>query len=82
MTTTPAPVDIAFSLLREGRFGDADNVMAREVQVATDEYGHGSPQWASAQCDLGNVLLNADQLARAVECFRQAAFRHRITDRR
>ncbi|MBO3742642.1 tetratricopeptide repeat protein [Actinoplanes flavus] len=73
MTTTPAPADIAFSLLREGRFGDAENLMAREVQAAADKHGHGSPQWASAQCDLGNVLLNADQLPRAIECFRQAA---------
>jgi tetratricopeptide (TPR) repeat protein len=73
VTTTPAPADLAFSLLREGRFGDAENVMAREVQAVADKHGPDSPEWASAQCDLGNVLLNADQLDRAIECFRQAA---------
>ncbi|SCF24812.1 Tetratricopeptide repeat-containing protein [Micromonospora chaiyaphumensis] len=52
--------------------GDAENLMTRELQAAADRHGHGSPEWASAQCDLGNVLLNADQLDRAVECFRRA----------
>ncbi|WP_405104065.1 tetratricopeptide repeat protein [Micromonospora sp. NBC_01412] len=46
--------------------------MTRELQAATDEHGHGSPEWASAQCDLGDVLLNADLLDRAVECYRRA----------
>ncbi|BCJ47165.1 hypothetical protein GCM10010168_72460 [Actinoplanes ianthinogenes] len=73
MTAAPTPVDVAFALLREGRLVDAENVMTREVQAATVRHGAGSPAWASAQCDLGNVLLNADQLDRAVECFRQAA---------
>jgi tetratricopeptide (TPR) repeat protein len=73
VTTTPTPVEVAFSLLREGRFGDAENLMAREVQAVAGRYGSDSPEWASAQCDLGNVLLGADQLARAIECFRQAA---------
>ncbi|GIE31195.1 hypothetical protein Ait01nite_042400 [Actinoplanes italicus] len=73
MTTTPPAADLAFSLLREGRFGDAENLMAREVRAVAERHGPGSPEWASAQCDLGNVLLNADQLDRAIECFRQAA---------
>ncbi|MFG3303470.1 tetratricopeptide repeat protein [Micromonospora chersina] len=72
MTTSPTPVEVAFALLREGRIGDAENLMTRELQAAADRHGHGSPQWASAQCDLGNVLLNADQLDRAVECYRRA----------
>ncbi|WP_203752411.1 tetratricopeptide repeat protein [Actinoplanes cyaneus] len=73
MTTTPMPVDVAFALLREGRLVDAENVVVRELRAVTDKHGAGSPEWASAQCDLGNVLLNADQLDRAIECFRQAA---------
>jgi tetratricopeptide (TPR) repeat protein len=73
VTTTPTPVDVAFALLREGRLVDAESVMTRELQAITDKHGAGSPAWASAQCDLGNVLLNADQLPRAIECFRQAA---------
>ncbi|TYB39750.1 tetratricopeptide repeat protein [Micromonospora sp. AP08] len=72
MTTSLTPVEVAFALLREGRMGDAENLMTRELQAAADRHGHGSPQWASAQCDLGNVLLNADQLDRAVECYRRA----------
>ncbi|MDO3703264.1 hypothetical protein Q3W71_16445 [Micromonospora sp. C28SCA-DRY-2] len=73
MTTPFAPVEVAFGLLREGRIGDAEDLMTRELQAATDVYGPGSPEWASAQCDLGSVLLNADQLDRAIECFRRAA---------
>lgn len=73
MTTSAAPVEIAFSLLREGRLADAENLMARELADVTARHGQGSIPWASAQCDLGNVLLNADQVGRAVECFRAAA---------
>lgn len=43
--------------------------MAREVA----RHPAGTAAWASAQCDLGNVLLNSDQAARAADCFRQAA---------
>ncbi|BEL06850.1 hypothetical protein Q0Z83_050410 [Actinoplanes sichuanensis] len=64
---------MAFGLLREGRFGDAETLVTREVEAVAARHGHGSPEWASAQCDLGNVLLQADQLGRAIECFRQAA---------
>ncbi|MEU1841383.1 tetratricopeptide repeat protein [Micromonospora chersina] len=73
MTTSLSPVEVAFALLQEGRIGDAENLMTRELQAAAHRYGQGSPEWASAQCDLGNVLLNADQLDRAVECYRRAA---------
>lgn len=73
MTSSPTPVEVAFALLREGRLVDAENVMTRELQAVTARHGSGSPAWASAQCDLGNVLLNADQLDRAIECYRQAA---------
>ncbi|MGC5021288.1 tetratricopeptide repeat protein [Micromonospora sp. DT47] len=72
MTTPLTPVEVAFALLREGRMGDAENLMTRELQAVTDKHGHGSPEWASAQCDLGNVLLNADQCDRAIECYRRA----------
>ncbi|MER7334614.1 MULTISPECIES: tetratricopeptide repeat protein [unclassified Micromonospora] len=72
MTTPLTPVEVAFALLREGRLGDAENIMTRELQAVADKHGHGSPEWASAQCDLGNVLLDADQLDRAIECYRRA----------
>lgn len=73
MTTGATAVEIAVGLLREGRLADAEDLMARELRDVTARYGQASPQWASAQCDLGNVLLNADQVARAVDCFRSAA---------
>lgn len=73
MTTPPTPVQVAFALLREGRLVDAENLMAHELQAVTAKHGRGSPAWASAQCDLGNVLLNADQIDRAIECYRHAA---------
>jgi tetratricopeptide (TPR) repeat protein len=47
--------------------------MTRELEAVTVKHGRGSPAWASAQCDLGNVLLKADQLDRAIECYRHAA---------
>jgi tetratricopeptide (TPR) repeat protein len=64
---------VAFALLREGRLIDAEDLMTRELQTVTAKHGRGSPAWASVQCDLGNVLLNADQLDRAIECYRHAA---------
>jgi tetratricopeptide (TPR) repeat protein len=76
MTTAATPVEIAFGLLREGRLADAEELMARELRDVTARDGQGSSQWASAQCDLGNVLLNADQVGRAVECYRSAASVH------
>jgi tetratricopeptide (TPR) repeat protein len=44
-----------------------------ELQTATAQFGHGSVEWASALCDLGNALLGTGQLDRAADCFRQAA---------
>ncbi|MCM0674777.1 tetratricopeptide repeat protein [Micromonospora phytophila] len=73
MTTPLTPAEVASALLREGRMGDAENLMTRELQAATDIHGHGSPEWASAQCDLGNVLLDTDQRDRAIEYYRRAA---------
>ncbi|NRQ32247.1 tetratricopeptide repeat protein [Nonomuraea sp. NN258] len=72
MSTSPTSLDMALALLREGRLVDAEQVMMRELQTVEEKYGSGSPEWASVQCDLGNVLLNADQPARAVECYRAA----------
>jgi tetratricopeptide (TPR) repeat protein len=63
---------VAYSLLRQGRPVEAEDLMVRELRTVTDKYGHGSVAWAAAQCDLGSVLLNADQLDRAIECFRSA----------
>ncbi|WP_144126117.1 tetratricopeptide repeat protein [Catellatospora sichuanensis] len=72
MTSPPTPIEAAFSLLQQGRLGEAEELMARELQAVTAKHGHGSPAWASTQCDLGNVLLNADQINRAIECYRNA----------
>ena len=63
---------MACALLREGRLADAEQLMVKELQVAEQRYGRGSPEWASAQCDLGNILLGGGQANRAVECFRSA----------
>jgi tetratricopeptide (TPR) repeat protein len=63
---------MAYALLQEGRLADAEQLMVKELQAAEQRYGHGSPEWASAQCDLGNILLGGDQPKRAVECFRSA----------
>ncbi|BCJ75764.1 hypothetical protein CS0771_53080 [Catellatospora sp. IY07-71] len=72
MTPASTPVEAAFALLQQGRPGDAEDLMTRELDAAAAAHGHGSAAWASAQCDLGNVLLNADQTARAIECYRSA----------
>jgi tetratricopeptide (TPR) repeat protein len=72
MPASPAPFDIACALLREGRLADAEQLMVKELRAAERRHGRGSPEWASAQCDLGNILLGGDQPKRAVECFRSA----------
>lgn len=63
---------MAYALLQEGRLVDAEQLMVKELRAAEQRYGRGSLEWASAQCDLGNVLLSSDQADRAVECFRSA----------
>jgi tetratricopeptide (TPR) repeat protein len=65
-------VDMAFALLREGRAVDAHELMVREVRTVEERHGRGSVEWASARCDLGNILLNSDLLDQAVECYRDA----------
>ncbi|MEU2612214.1 tetratricopeptide repeat protein [Micromonospora sp. NPDC007271] len=72
VTSSPTAIDVAHSLLQEGRLVEAEQLMVRELQTVAAKHGAGSPAWASAQCDLGNVLLNADQLDRAIECYRHA----------
>lgn len=63
---------MAYALLREGRLADAEQLMVNELRAAEQRYGRGSPEWASAQCDLGNILLGGGQANRAVERFRSA----------
>ncbi|MEU7866588.1 tetratricopeptide repeat protein [Dactylosporangium sp. NPDC049140] len=72
MTITPTPFDAAVALVQDGRLVEAEAIMVRELDAVTARHGAGTPAWASAQCDLGNVLLNADQLGRAVDCYRAA----------
>ncbi|GGO16182.1 hypothetical protein GCM10010116_32650 [Microbispora rosea subsp. aerata] len=72
MSRSPSPLDIAYGLLDEGRLVDAEQVLVRELRAAERRHGRGSPEWASAQCDLGNLLFSAGQLGRAVECYRSA----------
>ncbi|WP_188197048.1 tetratricopeptide repeat protein [Nonomuraea sp. SYSU D8015] len=81
MSGSPTSLDIAYSLLEEGRLIDAEQLMLRELQAAEQKYGHGSPEWASAQCDLGNVLFSSRQFDRAVECYRSACSRPPVGDR-
>ncbi|MEU5878600.1 hypothetical protein [Spirillospora sp. NPDC047279] len=68
----PTPLDMAYALLREGRAVEAQEFIVRELHAAEASKGRGSPEWASLQCDLGNVLLNCGQPDRAVECYRHA----------
>ena len=65
-------MDMAVALLREGRPVEAQELMVRELQRVEREHGRGSPAWASAQCDLGHVLLNCEQFDRAADCYREA----------
>ncbi|MCK2217675.1 tetratricopeptide repeat protein [Actinomadura sp. ATCC 31491] len=76
MPGSPTPLDLAFGLLQEGRLIEAEQIMLREVDTAERTHGRGSPQWAAAQCDLGNVLFSSRQPDRAVECFRNACDAH------
>ncbi|MEU7696256.1 tetratricopeptide repeat protein [Microbispora sp. SCL1-1] len=72
MSRSPSPLDIAYGLLEEGRLIDAEQLLVRELGKAERGYGHGSPQWASAQGDLGNLLFSSGQVDRAVDCYRSA----------
>lgn len=63
---------MARALLLEGHSVEAEDVMLREMQAVADKHGQASPEWASAMCDLGTLLLNADQPDRASECYRNA----------
>ncbi|GAA0582356.1 hypothetical protein GCM10010172_79330 [Paractinoplanes ferrugineus] len=65
-------LDEGLALLRDGRVQDAEELMKRAVRRAASDHGEKSPAWASAQSDMGNVLLRADQPAWAAECFRSA----------
>ncbi|WP_433379282.1 tetratricopeptide repeat protein [Actinoplanes sp. CA-142083] len=65
-------LDEALTLLRAGRVADAEELMKRAVRRAAEEHGEGSAAWATAQSDMGNVLLRAQQPAWAAECFRAA----------
>ncbi|MEO3868235.1 tetratricopeptide repeat protein [Nonomuraea sp. B12E4] len=72
MSGSPTSVDIAFGLLQEGRLIDAEQLLSRELRAVEQRHGHGSAEWASAQCDLGNLLFSSGQLDRAVGHFRSA----------
>ncbi|GIH93044.1 tetratricopeptide repeat protein [Planobispora siamensis] len=81
MSESPTALDIAFGLLREGRLVDAEQVLVRELQAVERSHGRGSPEWASAQCDLGNLLFSSDQADRALECYRAACAHPPVGDR-
>src|SRR4051812_43611537 len=68
-----SPLDDALALLRDGRVADAEEMMKRAVREVAEKHGERSAAWASAQSDMGNVLLRAQQPAWAAECFRAAA---------
>jgi len=72
MSTAPTTVDLALALLREGRLVDAERLLQRELHTTEQRYGPGSPQWAAAHCDLGNLLYGTGQADRAVEHYRAA----------
>ncbi|MCF6475181.1 tetratricopeptide repeat protein [Nonomuraea sp. MG754425] len=72
MSGSPTALDIAYGLLEEGRLVDAEQLMLKELRSAERAHGHGSPEWASTQCDLGNLLFSSNQFDRAAECYRDA----------
>src|SRR5437879_13686895 len=72
MSAPPTSLDMAYALLQEGRSVDAEQLMVNELQAVERRHGRHSPEWASAQCDLGNLLFSCDQPDRAIECFRNA----------
>ncbi|MEV4533098.1 tetratricopeptide repeat protein [Asanoa sp. NPDC049518] len=73
MGSKTSALDSAVALVRQGQLAQAEDVMVREVQAVAAKHGRGSVRWAEAQCDLGTVLMNCDQLGRAVDAFRAAA---------
>ncbi|WP_432867288.1 tetratricopeptide repeat protein [Microbispora rosea] len=75
MSRSPSSLDIAYGLLEEGRLIDAEQLLLKELRKAERKHGPGSPQWASAQCDLGNLLFSSGRLDRAVDCYRSACSR-------
>jgi hypothetical protein len=64
MIDTPTPFDAARSLIMQGRIVEAEALVVRKLDAVTAQHGAGTPHWASAQCDLGNVLINAARPAR------------------
>jgi hypothetical protein len=56
-----------------GRMAEAEAMMTAAVEAVAAEYGQGSPEWASAQSDFGELLFTAGAAERAIDYFRRAA---------
>jgi tetratricopeptide (TPR) repeat protein len=69
----PSPAVLeAFELLRRGDTLGAEEAVTKFVQAVEAEHGAASAEYASAQCDLGNVLLNVGDLEGAIRAMRRA----------
>jgi hypothetical protein len=52
---------------------EAEAMMTAAIEGVAAEYGEGSPEWASAQSDFGELLFTVGAAERAVDHFRRAA---------
>lgn len=67
-------------LWRQRRVVEAEQLLVGELQAVMAKHGRGSARWAAALSDLGNLLMNSDQLDRAINCFRNAADATKASD--
>jgi tetratricopeptide (TPR) repeat protein len=62
----------AVQLLKEGKAADAEALLARAARDAEARFGRGSPAYAIAQNDLGNLHSHFGDLKRAAAAYRLA----------
>ncbi|HZU97586.1 MAG TPA: tetratricopeptide repeat protein [Planctomycetota bacterium] len=69
----PSPAVLeAFERLRRGDTLGAEEAVTKFAQAVEAKHGARSAEYASAQCDLGNVLLNVGDLDGAIKAMRRA----------
>src|SRR5579872_6113821 len=70
-----APSPAALEALERLRRGDplgAEEAVSKFAKAVEKKHGAKSAEFASAQCDLGNVLLNVGDLDGAIKAMRRA----------
>jgi tetratricopeptide (TPR) repeat protein len=63
----------AVAQLRRGNTVQAEKLVADAAHAARERFGSKSPEYASAECDLSNILLNVGAVDRAIASIRRAA---------